>query len=224
MVDTTRFSGIFSVSHINVLVIGAGGIGGPTALSLAKMGVNSLWIVDGDVVSSENTGTQLFGVDDVDELKCWVLADHIERLTSPDENIRYSYGRYPKDMEFADDMPSTFDVVISAVDSIASRQDIWEGLKFLEWSWFIDPRMGAENFQMYVVQNGTRQVDWYENIISGQDDKSIPDLPCTSKATFYTGLIAGGLVGSAVSKISRMEDVPFFYTFDIRELNLEIFA
>ena len=52
-----------------VTLIGAGGIGGLTAITLAKMGVPEMIIWDGDVVAIENTGTQFFSSSDVERLK-----------------------------------------------------------------------------------------------------------------------------------------------------------
>ena len=79
MINQTRFSGLFHVPNIfPVILIGAGGIGAITAVTLAKMGVTDLVVYDDDVVSNENIATQLHRISDVGKLKVEGLHDTIE--------------------------------------------------------------------------------------------------------------------------------------------------
>jgi len=216
MVDTTRFSGMFSVAHLNALVIGAGGIGGPTALALAKMGFREVAWCDDELVSSENTGTQLYGVTDIGAAKVINLGNIIQRLTEYNESYGAVIGRFPWEPGSLSGYEPDPDFIISAVDSIDARKKIWDGIfDFPTWQWYIDARMGAEIFQMWTVRRGSKQVEMYDRMISRQTDEDIPDLPCTSKATFYTGFYAGAKVASTVANIVRDLQIPHFMSCDL---------
>ena len=58
-----RFSDIIpaeALADLSVTIVGAGGIGAPAALCLAKMGVRKLKIYDHDTVEMPNLGTQMY--------------------------------------------------------------------------------------------------------------------------------------------------------------------
>jgi hypothetical protein len=97
-------------------------------------------------------------------------------------------------------------IMISSVDSIQARKDIWECIKKAKPLWYIDARMSAEIFQMYLVQMDNPW--WYQDTIAGQDDQDIPNDPCTSKATIYTGAMAAGHIGAAVRRIITTKQKP----------------
>jgi hypothetical protein len=73
--------------------------------------------------------------------------------------------------------------------------------------------MGAEVFHLYAVKKGDHE--WYERMLSQQSDATVPDLPCTAKATIYTGAIAAGHLGHAVKEVSLGNDLPHAMIHDI---------
>jgi tRNA A37 threonylcarbamoyladenosine dehydratase len=64
--DDIRHIGIFNAAEWPITLIGAGGIGALTAITLGKMGVPTLNVWDGDEVSPENVATQFFSSFDVE--------------------------------------------------------------------------------------------------------------------------------------------------------------
>lgn len=69
------------LSRANVVIIGAGGLGGPAALYLAAAGVGRLRIVDPDTVSLDNLQRQiLFRTDDVGRPKTDRAAEALQAL------------------------------------------------------------------------------------------------------------------------------------------------
>jgi molybdopterin/thiamine biosynthesis adenylyltransferase len=194
--------GIFNASNLRVCLIGAGGIGAITGITLGKMGVDTVHVFDNDKVDEVNIATQFYTKSDVGLPKALALLKSIKaysdsRVVFWEERVSYN--------EF--DLPEA-EVYISTVDSIASRQDIWESIMYsvglypthlLEGMWYLDARMGAEVFELFTVN--LANTPWYSNHIRKASDDDIPDLPCTSKATIYTANIAAGHIGAAVRRI-----------------------
>lgn len=193
--DRTRTSGIYDASQWGVTLIGLGGIGAITAVTLAKMGFRSIKGFDPDEVSDENTGTQLYGPNQVGMDK-WASLYYPFAFYAPDV-IFSGFG----DRVWPDTPWETLQapIIISGVDSIASRQDIWAAISDKPFMWYIDARMAAEELVVYVVDGDDRE--WYDRFLSGQSDDQIADLPCTSKATFYCGMAAAATIGSICRKI-----------------------
>jgi|GEM_PF-4000145 len=61
------------LSEYQVTIIGAGGIGSPTAEALMKMGVTNMIVYDHDSVEAHNLPNQLYGISDIGSLKVEAL-------------------------------------------------------------------------------------------------------------------------------------------------------
>ena len=207
--NRVRFSGIFNASMLDVSLIGCGGIGGFAAINLAKMGVHPLILVDSDDVEEENTGSQIYGDKHIGGAKVHMLSG-IVQLLSPDTIIAPVYGKVPSSAPWR---IIAAQLIISAVDSISSRQGIWGSISTKDWVHYIDARMGPEFFMAYIVKGDDRQ--WYQDMLEKEEDDLYPDEPCTAKATFYTGSIAGGIIGSIVRDILTRRPLEKVLTFDI---------
>jgi molybdopterin/thiamine biosynthesis adenylyltransferase len=205
-VDHTRHIGIFDASSLNVSLIGAGGIGAFTALGLVKMGIRQLDIYDDDEVDDVNLATQLHRISDLGTSKVTALAQVLADYS--DVPVSIHPERVTLDTRFY------ADVVISAVDSIQARKDIWEAAYWSSPSHYLDARMAAEEFQLYSVD--MFKTYWYRDMLFQQDDSLVPDLPCTSKATVYCGMIAAGEICAAVRKIATGVTVPRIFIHDIK--------
>lgn len=210
MLDHTRHLGIFNVSHLKVCLIGAGGIGALTAITLGKMGIEDIWVIDDDWVDEVNIATQFYRLSDVRNTKGRSTLRNLYEFSGVEgkalmERVRRGF-----------ELPEA-DITITTVDSIASRQDIWDCLiksyKTERQAWYLDARMGAEVFELFIVD--LWEPLWYEEHITHARDEDIPDLPCTSKATIYTSDIASGHIGAAVRRIATLEQSPGFLRHDI---------
>jgi molybdopterin/thiamine biosynthesis adenylyltransferase len=209
MVDRTRHSGLFNACGTFITLIGAGGIGAFAALALAKMGVDTIEVYDDDVVSDANIATQLHKISDVGTPKVEALreavheyADDVAVLPVPAR-----VGEYTR--------LNGSSIVVSAVDSIAARKAIWEAVQRSGVRWYIDARMAAEELHLFVVDLAGDTLP-YCTMLAVQDDASVPDLPCTEKATVFCGMVAGGMIASVVRKIVSGLPVPKVFSFDMR--------
>jgi molybdopterin/thiamine biosynthesis adenylyltransferase len=193
--DHTRHIGIFDCSMETVTLIGAGGIGALTAVVLAKMGVAEISVCDDDKVDSYNLATQFFRIDDLNKCKVHQIKQIIRQF-SDETNVMSMLERVTPHT----DIPTYASIVISAVDSIQARQDIWQALsKVKTWNWYLDARMGAEIFHLYCVNKNN--CNWYSNALMSVCEDDVEEEPCTSKATIYTASIAAGQIGMAVRDI-----------------------
>jgi sulfur-carrier protein adenylyltransferase/sulfurtransferase len=102
-----------------VLLLGAGGLGSPTALYLAAAGVGTLGIVDDDVVDLSNLqrqvihSTQRIGIPKVDS------AEESIHALNPDVNV----VKYPVRLDASNIMEivSGYDVIVDGVDNFPTR-------------------------------------------------------------------------------------------------------
>ena len=208
-----RFSDVMpleKIAPLKIAVIGAGGIGVPACLCLAKMGVNALHIWDVDEVGAENVGPQMYGKRVVGRPKTLALsqflADQADWCDITIHNQRFQMQKGAFD---------AFDVVVSAVDSLEVRKEIWESVDPESRSLVVDPRMGAEVLTVFSV---IPQEDhsWYPNTLEGE----AMDFPCTAKATFHNGLVAGAMVAQAVKAWVMDERIYGETTLDLRFLQM----
>lgn len=212
----TRFADIIptdALGSLRVVMIGAGGIGAPAAICLAKCGISQLTIWDFDKVGAENIGPQMYGPRQIGQPKVNVLKRMVGQQSDWCD-IECVFGRYDSDGH-----PEAFanaDVIVAAVDSLSVRKDIWAGIpddgrrRLL-----VDPRMGAEALTVFSVLPGISN-DWYEKTFEGTPVQ----LPCTAKATFYTGFIAGAMVAQAVKAWACNERILREVHLDLRFLSM----
>ena len=102
----------------SVLLVGAGGLGGPVALQLAGAGVGRLHFADGDTVEVSNLHRQTqFGMADVGRGKAEVLAARAQQVNP---FVRVSAGPHV-DKENVTALLRNVDLVIDATDNFGSR-------------------------------------------------------------------------------------------------------
>ena len=117
-----------------VLVVGAGGLGGPVILQLAGAGVGRLVIADGDTVALSNLHRQtLYAAADVGRRKAEVAAARAQGL-----NPRVRVEVAPAlDEGNADALVAGADLVVDATDNFAARYGVADacGRAGREWVW-----------------------------------------------------------------------------------------
>jgi len=102
-----------------VLLVGAGGIGSPSALYLAAAGVGCLGIVDDDRVALSNLQRQiLHDSDSLGEAKTHSAARHLKAL-NPD--VRVECHTLRLDADNARDLVSEYDLVLDGSDGFSTR-------------------------------------------------------------------------------------------------------
>ena len=102
-----------------VLVIGAGGLGVPVLQYLTGMGVGTIGLVDGDVVSLSNLQRQvLYTEADIGRVKVEVAAQRLQQLNS---TVSFQVNSEMLSKENAGELFKGSDVVVDCTDDIATR-------------------------------------------------------------------------------------------------------
>jgi molybdopterin/thiamine biosynthesis adenylyltransferase len=102
-----------------VLLLGAGGLGSPTALYLAAAGVGTLGIVDDDVVDLSNLQRQVIHTSDRVGVPKVDSAEESIKALNPDVNV----VKYPVRIDASNivEIISGYDVIVDGVDNFPTR-------------------------------------------------------------------------------------------------------
>ncbi len=102
-----------------VLIVGAGGLGGPLIQYLAAAGVGTIGVADDDAVALSNLQRQvIFRTEDVGRAKIQSAKDFAQRLNPGVEIVAYNLRVTD---ENADDLIANYDLVAEGVDNFKTR-------------------------------------------------------------------------------------------------------
>jgi len=119
LLDEVGVEGQRRIRRARVLLVGAGGLGSPSASYLAAAGIGTLGLVDSDVVDVTNLQRQiLHGTSDVGRSKLDSARDRIHDL-NPHVHVETFGTRF--DNSNALEILRDFDIVIDATDNFAAR-------------------------------------------------------------------------------------------------------
>ena len=197
-------------SKYKVTVIGAGGIGSPTTLALAKLGVENITIYDDDKVEKHNLPNQMYRLSDDGESKVEATRDICEDFS----------GTVISTCEEKFEDQQIGGIVVSGVDSMKSREAIWKKIKYnTNVDLYIDARMGAEVCRIFSIKPcNPDDVKWYEKKLFKDDDAS--EEPCTARSVIYNTFTIAGLIASQMKKFVRAQPFSRDVVFDIGSLIL----
>ena len=193
-----------------ITIIGVGGIGSPTALALSKMGVEKISVYDDDMVEDHNLPNQMYRISDLGKAKVEGTKDICHDFSGIDIDVHKE--------KFASQTVN--DIVISGVDSMKSRAEIWKRLKYNPMvNLYIDARMGAEVCKIHTVNPcNPDDVRWYEKTLF--PDEKASEEPCTAKAVIYNTFTIAGFIASQVKKFARAQPFAREIIFDLKTLTL----
>ena len=193
-----------------ITIIGAGGIGSPAALTLAKMGCPEITLYDPDVVEEHNLPNQFYQIKDVSKSKVDAVKENILQFA------RTKIAAIPEQFQGQ----NLEGIVISCVDSMKSRQDIWGKVcNNLDIPLYLDARMGGEIIRLLTIRpSQVEDVEIYkENLFT---DEEVFHLPCSRQSIIYSVVILAGLIASQVKKWVKKEKCNTQMTFDLTDMTL----
>lgn len=107
------------LARARVLIVGAGGVGGPAALYLAAAGVGTIGLVDADTVSLSNLQRQIqFATDDIGRDKVEASA---ERLTAINPHVVVQTHAVMLTQATAAGLIADYDIVLDGTDDFSTR-------------------------------------------------------------------------------------------------------
>lgn len=193
-------AGDLTVRHIEVFdpdlfadrridVIGVGATGSRIVLELAKLGIRNIHIWDFDVVEAHNIGNQIFGLEDVGQLKVEALA----RIVHRDTGITI----YPHNKKVVG--PEDWGKVIFMLpDTMACRKELFDNGKIkynLGIDLLLETRMGADSGRVYAINpSNADHIGQYEKTL--YDDTKTEASACGAQVT--VGATAAFVASTAV--------------------------
>jgi hypothetical protein len=217
VVDYTRQRGIFDpigTRQPPITFIGAGGIGSPCVLTLAKVGFQDITVVDDDCVKPHNLPNQFYRKKDVGKPKVKALQEIVSELT--DTKIKTRNER------FTETTPCR-GIIISGVDTMASRAAIWKAILVAgkNVQLYIDARMGGQVICVHTIDPRVpEQREWYKGTLYSDEDAT-PE-PCTARAIMFTPMVTAGLIAKEVTKFAVGERHDRLLTFCLKTMTFVV--
>lgn len=107
-----------------VVIVGAGGLGGPVALYLAAAGVGQITLIDDDIIERSNLQRQIqFQDSDIGKGKAEVM---VSRLVAQNPDVTAKAVKQRLTPENAERLLSGHDLILDGVDNFQTRFDINE--------------------------------------------------------------------------------------------------
>ena len=172
-------------------VVGVGAIGRQVALQLAAMGIQSLQLVDFDIVEENNLASQGYLEEDLERMKVEVTADLCRRINNNLE-VQAVVDRFKRSMEVGS-------AVFICVDRIDTRRLIWEAVG-KKAHFFADGRMAGEVLRILVACDAASRKHYSTTLFAAEEAYAGS---CTAKTTIYCANIAAGLLLAQFSKWLR---------------------
>jgi molybdopterin/thiamine biosynthesis adenylyltransferase len=185
MDDALNFSQqkrIFSASAAEpVTVIGVGSVGSQTVAMLAKIGVKTITVHDGDSVESHNIPMSAYRIKDLGVPKVRALAE----IVAEQSGVRITAIQK---MYAGEELRGA---VVACVDSMEARKRVWEAVKNNPAvSILVDTRVAEELVSVFAVHPcDPDDVAYYEHFLSYDSGSAVRPL-CGVHGIVYVGAMA----------------------------------
>lgn len=183
------------LSRVEVDIIGLGMHGSLTAFGLARLGVGSLRLWDGDIVAEENLATQLYRPSDVGTRKTEALANVLATFGYIGEVICKDVFTYGESLR---------PVVICCADSMAVRKDAAMQARNSRSRLFIESRSARHDLFLHAFEPTGRAVAHY---LDNYFPESVESVACGATGTMLMGMQVATLAGSLLT-LSKGGDFP----------------
>lgn len=183
--------------RLKIIVIGVGSTGSFLALTLAKMGLKHIKVIDYDKVEAKNIPNQFYRSQDIGKYKVEALKEIIKDFT--DTEIQIENVKIDESYSWDFDLNTLF---IFCVDNMEGRQLIYKQIKDFPIK-LIDTRFGGEGYSIHVVDlSNEEDREKYEKSL----ELKVMDTVCGEKGVIYTILNLASEVCNIVKKIDTDED------------------
>ena len=186
---------------MSVRLLGLGSVGSPCAIELIKMGI-PLTLQDTDKVELHNVTNQfMFQENHIGKSKLDVVADACKAHNSAIKVLKLnSWFRAGDSIEE--------DIVISAVDTMAVRQLIYDcAVVGGKTRFLLDPRLGGEYIRIHCVDlfNKESRLAYLDELY---DDSQTTSAQCSGASIIYTPTIAASFLAKFIKNILNEQWIP----------------
>lgn len=211
--DYSRQASIFNPldSKVSASIIGCGSVGSFTALALGKMGVKIDEIFDADRIEEHNLPNQFYKKKNIGMNKTDALSEILKEFTDIDSLL--TNGEATGETRFISSL------IVSALDSMNARKEVWKAIKKRDSGFYIDSRMGGMHFTIITIDlSNAKSKKRYEATLI--DDSELTQLRCTERTIIFNVLAVASLVCNQVKKINNEEEYPFRIDFNFGDLSI----
>lgn len=200
MLDIIRHLEVFSPEKFGekrIDVVGVGATGSRIAVSLAKLGIANIHVWDDDKIEAHNVPNQVFGINNLGQLKVAALGRYIAEQTGT------NVTQHPVKVTGTERLG---DVVFLLTDTMASRKEIWTaGLRYKPYvRLMIETRMGKNSGRIYTVNPSTpAHVSGWEKSLYSDDVAEVS----ACGASISVGPTAETVSGLAVWQLIRWHQI-----------------
>lgn len=207
------------LDKIDISIIGAGGIGSPTAMILAKMGCNYITVYDGDKVMPHNLPSTFYPLRAIKKTKVKALKNLIKNFTGTKISTESIMFMAEADLDHRINKLTKNSVLISAVDSMEVRKLIWGSCKKSNVGLYIEGRMGGTQGRVYTLElSDTPEFEKYETTL--YSDTEVLDTPCSAKSIIFNTTLIGSLIGNQVRLWTTKQTYARDILFDLNNMNI----
>jgi molybdopterin/thiamine biosynthesis adenylyltransferase len=194
-----------------ILIIGAGSIGGWTALCLGKLGCQDITVMDFDDVEIHNAGSQIYKATDDKMPKVVALQERLRFLLEDPINVVRAKWHPEIDLK-------EYDIVIAAVDNITVRKEIFEHLQESD-TLYIDGRMAAHAIEIYTTDmDDVPSMAFYESTLFAEED-ALP-IACSERSVVYNVFVVAGMIGDLVARHANGKELPRELIIDLENFTM----
>jgi hypothetical protein len=194
----------------HVTICGLGTVGSHAAVELARMGIGSLHLIDGDIVEAHNLPSQAYNISDINRPKAEALADRV-RDVSDHVSIRQE-ALMLQGGEVFDEGP-----VLMAVDNMEVRKSILDlSVSYHpQHTLVVDGRMAGKMWQLlsFDPNDAARLAKWEEEYYFPQDEAH--PIACGGRSVSFIGAYIGAMTSSLICRHIGEQSLPFFMMGDL---------
>ena len=185
-------------------LIGAGGIGTHALLTLIEQEARVVHLWDDDTVEGHNLPTQfMYRPVDIGTSKVEAAKSFVERQGYQTVIIPHATRVTPSTRMGG--------IVISGVDSMTSRADIWETVRLdPRIRLYVDARIGADTLQVHALdpireESGNDYASW---IVL---DEEVPDLGCITRQNPHSALGVAQVLSAHLTLFTEEGELPIAF-------------
>lgn len=197
-----------------VHLIGAGGINNLVGPILAKMGISELHVWDDDRLEIRNCPTEVaYSYSMIGEFKTAAMADMIYHLMPNSVEFYQHIERVSAETKLKG-------VVVSGVDSMAARKEIWQCVQnnFVDVPLYIDARSAGEEIAIFAFRPTDFEfANFYQDDWLYDDTESLR-LECGARNIGYISAYLAAEISRIITRFHRGLPIDFYTSRDFANM------